>query len=441
MSSRNLWFLLASLGGLLLVLASYSNSFHQSFHLSDQQVIQHNLYVQGIDSIPHLFSDPRKSLNLSAQVPYRPVLSLSFSFDHWMAGGLDPRQFHLTQFILVAFLGLAFAAFCQFILDRACHHWSNKYIALVAALWCCIHFANAEMLNEISSRASLLATLGVVGSFVMYGGFPACRPSQVYLLPMMFGALAHPLGVLFAPLLFVYGLLFEKKLSCSEMFTAHAWPKVRHALGKTLPAFLTGMGLLLFLDSVIPFQKTGGVLSVEALLAQPALWLDYLHRFIFPMGVTHDMAWQVSLPVVDIRFVGGIICTIFLGRMVWECSRQKELRPVAFGIMWFMLGVFSLGHSGNPEKWMSQPQVLFPFMGLMLALMAWIAYRLRRWRRSSPLRFSLMIPVVLLSGVLVLCVHAVGTYQLHEHGFSKESYPELRNVRTQSPSRQALENS
>gem|GEM_PF-5645524 len=90
---------------------------------------------------------------------------------------------------------------------------------------------------------------------------------------------------------------------------------------------------------------------------------------------------------------------------------------------------------------MSQPQVLFPFMGLMLALMAWIAYRLRRWRRSSPLRFSLMIPVVLLSGVLVLCVHAVGTYQLHEHGLSKESYPELRNVRTQSPSRQALENS
>ncbi len=435
---RNVWFLCASVGGVLLVLASYSNFFHQSFHFEDRQVIQGYLLVKGIESIPQLLSDPQEVLSRSAQVPYRPLLSLSFSFDHWMAGSLDPSQFYLTQFIVVSFLGLAFGVFCQFILTRASPHWSNKYISLIIALWCCIHFANAEMLLEISSRASVLATLGVVGSFLLYGGLPAWRPSQVYLLPMMIGTLAHPLGVLFVPLLLVYGLLFEKRLSCQEMFSANSWPKVRHAIGKALPACFTGMGLLLFLDSVTPLQNTGNALGVEALLTQPALWLDSLHRFVIPIGVIHEMISQDSPPVIDIRFFGGMICMIFLGRMIWTSSAIKELRPVAFGITWFILGMFSLG---NSETLMSHPQVLFQFMGLMLALMAWIAYRLRHWRQCSPLRFSLMIPMVLLSGALVLGIHAVGTYQLHERDFSNKSYPAMRGMENQGSRHQDVENS
>jgi len=420
---RNNWFVLFSVAGVFLVLASYSNFFHQPFHVGDSQVIEGYLYVQGLESIPQLFTEPREVLTHLDSVAYRPVLSLSFSFDHWLAGSLDPRTFHFTQFILIVFLGLGFAAFCQFILDRAFLHWSNKYIALVAALWCCVHFANAETFIEMSSRASVLATLGVVGSFLLYGGLPTWRPSQVYLVPMMIGTLAHPLGVLFAPLLLIYGLLFEKRLSCREMFSAKAWPKVRHALEKTLPAFFTGMGLLFFLDSVTPLQKIDGGLGVETLLIQPVLWLDYLYRFIIPIGVNHDMVWSVSKSVGDLRFFAGITCMGLLVRLMWASSRKKELRPVAFGIMWFILGVYSVG---NLENRMSAPEVLFPFMGLLLALMAGMAYHLRHWRRCYPQRFSLMIPVVLLSGVLVLCIHAIGTYQLHARGSSHVSYPEMR---------------
>ncbi len=420
---KNCWFLLASMGGVLLVLAAYSNFFNQTFEFEDRQAIQRNLYVQDLESMSQLFSQPRGIVNFSELVAYRPMLSLSFSFDHWMADGIDPRQFHLTQFMLVAFLGLVFAVFCRFILDRAFHHWSNKYMALVAALWCCVHLANAEAFIEVFSRASLLATLGVVGSFVLYGRLPTWRPSQVYLLPMVIGTLAHPLGVLFAPLLLVYGLLFEKKLSCREIFSAKAWPKVRHAVGKTIPALFTGMGLLLFLDSVTPFHNTAGGFGAESLLIQPVLWLDYLHRFIFPMGVTPDIAWPVSHPMLDMRFFGGVIGAVVLVRLMWACSCKKELRPVAFGIMWFILGVFSLGNSGNLETGLSQPQVLFPFMGLMFGMMAWMAHHLRHWRRSSPQWFSLMIPVVILSGALVLGVHAIGTYNLHERGFAEETFP------------------
>lgn len=426
---------------MFLVLGSYSNVFDQSFHVGDRLSIERNLLVHGLESIPQLFTEPRSVLFNLDSVAFRPVLSLSFSLDHWLAGSVDPRQFHLTQFILVVFLGLGFAAFCQFILDRAFLHWSNKYMALVAALWCCVHFANAETFIEMSSRASVLATLGVVGSFLLYGGLPTWRPSQVYLVPMMIGTLAHPLGVLFAPLLLIYGLLFEKRLSCREIFSAKAWPKVRHALGKTLPAFFTGMGLLLFLDSVTPLQKTDGGQGMAVLLHQPVLWFDYLLRFIFPIGVTQDMSWPLSRSLGDMQFLAGAVCAGLLVRLMWVCSRKKELRPVAFGIMWFIFGVFSMG---DTESLVSVPDVLFPFMGLMLAVVAWMASHLRHWRRSDPQRFSLIIPVVLLAGVLVLSVHAIGTYTLHERDFSSnEAYPILKGAGPKSFSRhtQKLENS
>jgi len=411
-------FFWASLASVVLLIAAYSNFFHQSFQFEDRQVIQDNLYIQNVESISQLFSDPRDALNISADIPYRPLVSLSYTVDYWIAGGLVPRQFHLTQFIFVAFLCMGFAIVGQFFLDRVDIHWSNKYVALGAALLCCVHIANAEILSQIASRASLLATLGVVGSFVMYGCLPTWRPSHLYLLPMMLGMLAHPLGVLFVPLLLVYVLVFEKRLSCQELCSANAWPKIQHALGKVLPAFLTGMALLLFLDSVIPLHTPSGETFSDALFLQPFLWLHYLQRFFLPFVMTEDIVWDVPRSIFDPRFLAGMFCIVLLGRMVWASSHTKELRPVTFGIMWFIIGMLGAVSTGDPENWTHQPQGLFPFLGLTLAVMSWVGYQLQKCRSGFIRRNSLTIPMVCLSGVLLLAAHAVGTYQHHDSGFS-----------------------
>ncbi len=415
---ENVGFLWASLVAVVLLIAAYSNFFHQSFQLGDRQVIRDNLYIQNLESIPQLFSNPRDVLSIPADVPYRPLVSLSFAWDYWIAGGLDPWQFHLTQFILVAFLGMGFAVVGQFFLGRAGRHWSNKYVALVAALLCCVHIANAEMLSQISSRASLLATLGVVGSFLLYGCLPTWRPSHLYLLPMMLGTLAHPLGVLFVPLLLFYVLLFEKRVSCRELCSTNAWPKIRHALGKVLPAFLTGTALLLFLDSVTPLQEMGSGNIADTLFLQPFLWLHYVQRFFIPFVMTEDIVWNVPLSIFDPRFLAGMFCIVLLGRMAWASSHTKELRPVTFGIMWFIVGMLGAVSTGDPEKWTHQPQGLFPFLGLTLAVMSWVGYQFQKCGSGFIQKNSLTISVMCLSGVLLLAAHAVGTYQLHDSGFS-----------------------
>ena len=430
---RTIGFLWISLLAAVFLLAAYSNSFHQFFKLGDREFIEDNLYVQGLESIPQLFSDPREALRIPADVPYRPVLSLSLTFDYWMAGGGDPWQFHLTQFVLVALLGIGFAAIGQFVLDRAAIHWSNKYIALVAALLYCVHVANAETLISLSSRGNLLAMLGVVGSFAMYGRLPLWRPSHLYLLPMMLGTLAHPAGALFVPLLLVYGLLFEKRLSCREMCSPNAWPKIRHALGKVAPAFLTGTALLLFLDSVDSLQKTGNESVADTLLLQPFLWLYTAQRFFIPFGALNDMVWPVSLSMVDPRFSAGMIGLAIWGRIGWACSQTRELRPVTFGIMWCILGMFGAASTGDPEIGMPQPQVLFSFMGLTLSVMSWIAYQVQRCRWGFLGRQSLMIPMVCVLGLVVLAAHAVGTYQRHAGGFPTASPSEVSRAERPVP--------
>lgn len=409
---QKLWFLLASVGAVFLVFATYVHHLDQGFQLSDRQVVQDNLYIENLEILPQLIRDPYASLGVPDELTYRPILALSFALDHWIAGGMDPRAYRLSQILLMVVLGIGFAAWFGFLLNRVAEGWSNRYFALLAAVLFCVHMANAGMLSDMTSRASLLGTLGVVGSFVMYGYLPSWRPSHLYLLPMMFGTLAHPLALLFAPLLLVYGLFFEKRLSCQEICTTRAWPKVKHALGKTFPAFFTGMGLLLFLDSVSPYHQPGGGNVADSLFLQPFLWLHYVWLFVMPYGTTQNLIWEAPLNLMDLRLFAGVLCILILGRITWLSSRTKELRPVAFGIIWFILGVLNTENALNFEEWTTQPQVLFPFLGLMSAVMMWIAHCLRNndpgFMRRNPVGGILVGGLVM----VMLAIHLVGTYQL-----------------------------
>lgn len=422
------WFWLVTVGCVLLVLTAYSNFFHQSFKSGDRQVIQHNLYIQSFESITKMFSDPRGAFSLPSDLPYQPVLSLSFALDHWIAGGLDPWQFHFTQFLLVAILGLGFALFSLFILDRAAAHWSNKYVALVAGLLCCVHLANVEMLHEMSSRASLLATLGIVGSFLMYGCLPTWRPSHLYLFPMMCGALAHPIGVLFAPLLFVYVVLFEKKLSCRELCSANVRPKIQHAIGKVLPTCLTALALLVFLDSVTPLHRTGGETFSDSVFLQPGLWLYAMERFFVPFGIHKDLASLAPFIGFDWRFLGGVMCLMLLGRIAWVCSFTKERRSVTFGIIWFILGMVVTVTVGEVEAPAGQVQGLFPFMGLILAVLSWVSKVIQTYEMGLPKRNALVLSMICVAGVLVLSSHLIGPYQHPDKELSEYRHTEVSAI-------------
>src|ERR1700690_2907044 len=116
--SRNRFPLFAAAAALIVLLA-YASSFHNSFHFDDSHVIENNRYIRTLSSIPHFFTDARTFSSIPANSTYRPLLSVTYALDYQLGHGLDPFQFHLTQFILLLVLGSTLVALFSRLMDEA----------------------------------------------------------------------------------------------------------------------------------------------------------------------------------------------------------------------------------------------------------------------------------------------------------------------------------
>src|SRR5262249_8266264 len=198
-----------------------------------------------------------------------PLVTLSLALDYRLGRGLDPRQFHLSQLVMLIILGILL--FCLFlrIFHAAEEHWWNRYVALLTAVLFSVHAATSESVTYISSRSELLSAMGVVGSFVIYLYLPRWRRTFLYLLPMLVGALAKSPAVTFAPLFLVYVLFFEKHLSVPDLLSSRSWRPVREAVWVSLPAFLSGIALFAFVEAMnAPSAIYGGGDRLHYLLTQ-----------------------------------------------------------------------------------------------------------------------------------------------------------------------------
>ncbi|MEO8075669.1 MAG: hypothetical protein ABI818_05020, partial [Acidobacteriota bacterium] len=176
-------------------------------HFDDAHVVENNLYIRSLSSIPRFFTDATTFSSLPPHASYRPVVSTTLAIDYAIAGGLNPRQFHRTQIALLLLLGVLLVLFYHRVLREA-DAAVSLYVPIVAAALFCVHTANTETMNLISARSELLSVLGVVGSFVAYLEYPQWRRTGLHLLPMVLGSLAKVHAVMYAPLLFAYVFIF-----------------------------------------------------------------------------------------------------------------------------------------------------------------------------------------------------------------------------------------
>ena len=85
-------------------LAAYSNTFQNSFHFDDSHVVENNLYIRNLKNLPRFFRDAATFSSLPANATYRPLVTATLAIDYWRGGGLEPRQFHVTQLTLLVLL-------------------------------------------------------------------------------------------------------------------------------------------------------------------------------------------------------------------------------------------------------------------------------------------------------------------------------------------------
>jgi tetratricopeptide (TPR) repeat protein len=359
-----------------LVLAAYSSSLDNAFHFDDQHVIEENAYIRDLRNAPRFFTDARTFSSLPANVTYRPVLTLTLAVDYALVRGLYPRQFHVTQLVLLLGLGALLFAVGR----RLVGPWEG----LFGATLFCVHTANSQVGNYISARSEILSAMGLMGGLLLY-----LRGSRrgLYLVPMALGALAKAPAVMLAPILLSYELLVARS-------------PLKVALRRTAPAFVAAAACYALVEWMNPpGQNYGGGARLPYLWTQAWVWVRYLRLFVLPTGLTADSDLGVLPSPVDWRVLVGVIVILGLGAAIWRAARRPELGVVAFGLAWFALALAPTSSIIPLAEVTNDHRPFLGYLGLTLAVVALAASALKEQRT-----------VAVLGAGLLLGAHAVGTF-------------------------------
>jgi tetratricopeptide (TPR) repeat protein len=363
----------AAVACLLLVVGAYWNSLDNAFHFDDAHVVENNLYIRSLRNVPRFFTDATTFSSIRSHASYRPLLSTTLAVDYWI-GGLNPRPYHRTQIALLVALGAMLVAFYRTWLRDAGTD-AAAWLALAAATLFCVHTANTETLNFISSRSEELAVMGVVGSLLVWDAWPRARVPGLHLVPMALGALAKIHAVMYGPLLFAAVWLDRPDGTSARDRTRDAMRSTWPAVAATIAVY----ALVRALDA--PEWTGGGTARLPYAWTQPFVWLHYARLFVLPVGLTADSDWAMLPTWYDTRALVGYA---FLA---------SALVPTS--------GVFPFSEVVNEHR------VFFPYVGLALAAACAAGLALERYVPEPRRRLAIGATMT----ALILAAHAAGTWQ------------------------------
>ena len=219
---------------IVVPLLVFSNSLHNEQHLDDHYRLEGNPGVETFWPPWRHFTDPSTMATLPRLVQFRPMLPLTLSVNHALAGHslvgyhLGNLLFQITTTLLVFFLSR------RLLLERTKH---RDLVAFFAALLFAIHPVSGFLVNYISGRDLLLMQGFLCGSFLTYlrmqeRGASPLRWALVLLL-FLAALLSKINGVMLIAFIFLYEWILSRPTEAHQR------------LGKAL-------------RSVLPFLATAG---------------------------------------------------------------------------------------------------------------------------------------------------------------------------------------
>jgi tetratricopeptide (TPR) repeat protein len=416
----------------MVVTAVYSNHFYNGFHFDDAHSVLDNPHIRDIKNVPSFFKDGTTSSILPQNQAYRPVVTASLALDYKMGNGYDLFYFHLSTYILFLLQGVLMLLFFNKLLSLSSSNKNIGYVALFATAWYLLHPAIAETVNYIIARSDVQSTLAVVAAFVLYTYSPFCKKTFIYLIPVGIGALAKPTAVMFAPLLFVYILLFEENMSLTDIFKRSGFKPLWNSIKKSLPAFIACALFYMLITKLTPKTwEPGGTSPIDYLITQPYVILHYFLTFFWPTGLSADTDWGILPGIRNFRFFTGCgFILLMLGIAVYT-SRSALLRPISFGILWFFLALIPTSSIIPLGEVLNDHRMFFPFVGLVISV-SWAiglaVFKLTGPGHSLTVKYKILI---LLPALVLLSACAYGTWKRNAVWHSEESL--WLNVTVKSP--------
>jgi len=398
--------LIAACIALALITLAYSNFFHNSFHFDDDHVIVENASIKSLSHWTRFFTDAHTFSSQPSNATYRPIVTLSFALDYAVHGSLDPVPFHVTQLLLLVIVGVLLS-----IVYTSLFGPGQETLAVIAAGIFCLHTANTETMNLLSSRSELLSAIGLLAALIVFIRWPALRRRGLYLIPLAIGALAKAPVVIFAGIVVAWVWLIERR-------------RPTDALKAALPSFVTGIALLIGLNAMNAKEWiAGGGSRIGYLITQPYAWLHYARLAILPAGLSADTDLEQMAHWYDTNAIAGYAFVALLCLGIARFARTREEAPIAFSLAWFGITLLPTSSVFPLAEVVNEHRLFFPLMGAAAAFVWTAELIVRRWPQAHRLAYSIL--------VIAALALAYGTHVRNEAWRTEETL--WRDVTEKSP--------
>ncbi len=391
-----------------LIFLAYSNHFSNTFVFDDAHTIQDNVAIKEINVVA-FFTDASTFSSLPTNQTYRPFVTLENAIDYKIAGGLHTKAFHVHIFIMFLLVcGLLFLLVKK-ILDFIDFSNHNHYWGLLVAAIFGTLCANAETVNYIIQRAEIDAAFFILAGFVAYLHGGIWKNKHLYLIFPFIGFFAKEMTSTFAPLLFLYLLIFEEKVYLLQFYKPQEFKKCITAFKKVLPAVILTCLFLVFYFKMQKFSS-GSTDTFLYLITQPAVMCHYIITYFVPYNLSLDSDWKLVDSIFDFRAIVGIVLICQLIYIALKASKNEKTRLFSFGILWFFVSLLPTSSVIPFAEVLNDHRAFIPYIGLTIAFVFGLKYMAEKYFESL-LQQSVAKKIIAVVVVIFLGANAYGVHQ------------------------------
>mgnify|MGYP006267601769 CR=1 FL=1 len=351
--SRNLWFPVLLMLATLLV---YMNSFNNAFVWDDEVIIVKNPQNSEWSNIIDLFRSADVVYSDEPRTPYyRPINRFTYILDYQLFG-LNPMAYHLENIALhLITVLLLFLLVDSLVTDKA--------IAFLSALLFAVHPINAEAVNFISARNTILAAVFILSSFIVYRyAVRIQKPLFFYYSGVLFffGLLSKETALALLPVLLLYdmrgGATLKEQVKDKIISSLH---------------ILFALGIDIVLRSIALSTTVGASMDIQNLWKR--LWQNsyiipaYLSNVLFPLNLN---VWYV-IPGNYLSYYLKLLSQWIIIFLLVILIVKKGNAGMRFGMLWFAIMFIPISNIiPIPSAPMADRHLYIPFMGLCAILAA-----------------------------------------------------------------------
>ena len=299
----------------------YLNCLQNSFVYDDDSTIINNYFIRHWSNLPALFTS--KYFALSAELTYRPVVTLSYFIDYtfWH---LNPLGYHLTNILLHAINSVLVFIF-------AFQVFKNRKSAFISALFFSSYPLFSEVVNAVGFREDLLACMFFILAFICY--LKANQQRYILYYPIslfcyFLGLFSKEMAITLPILIVLYDVVFKGYLYMKS--------KYLYYLGYFLVATFYILNRFFFLhnplESQIPYPQ--GSFFVNFLTMSHVL-AGYMKLLFLPFNLNVDYVVPFSTSLAKVSF--WLTVLLFIAVATISYRLRFPYRHIYFFILWFFI--------------------------------------------------------------------------------------------------------